>query len=335
MVYSSSREKGLEFVLSKRTRMTLKIAAAVLGIVFLPLIIYGLAAMPRQDYSTMNGESTLMAGEVEELYSKKLSKLEASTNELAINDKYQDPGLFFIEYTVEKGDNPTLIANKIGLNVDTVVSVNKQLEDNPHFIRYGRKIRLPNRNGVMHSVKKGESLSDISQKYFVDEESIKDVNLIDGELKEGRELFVPGVRFSKEDRAEKLGLVFAKPLAYSRITSPFGYRRDPFTRAKRFHYGVDLAYYYGAAIYAVGDGRVSYAGRYGGYGNCVMIKHRGKYKSLYAHMKTINVRRGQFVRQGQVIGRLGNTGRSKGPHLHFEIREYGHHINPLSITSLK
>jgi len=116
-----------------------------------------------------------------------------------------------------------------------------------------------------------------------------------------------------------------------RITSNYGMRRHPILRYKRMHSGLDFGGGYGKPIYAVTDGTVSFAGRKGGYGKFVKIKHGGGLASGYAHMSRIAVSNGRRVRKGQIIGYIGSTGLSTGPHLHYELYRNGRTINPRSV----
>lgn len=116
-----------------------------------------------------------------------------------------------------------------------------------------------------------------------------------------------------------------------RMSSRFGMRRHPILGYIRMHSGVDYAASYGSAIVAVSDGVVSYAGRHGGHGKYVRIEHGGGLGSGYAHMSSIAVEPGTHVRAGQVIGYVGSTGLSTGPHLHFEVYRGDRKIDPLSV----
>ncbi len=123
---------------------------------------------------------------------------------------------------------------------------------------------------------------------------------------------------------------YFQPVA-ARISSRFGMRRHPILGYMRMHSGVDYAAHYGSAIVAVSDGVVSYAGRHGGHGKYVRIEHGGGLGSGYGHMRSIAVDPGSRVRAGQVIGYVGSTGLSTGPHLHFEVYRGSRKIDPLSV----
>ncbi|PKP45407.1 MAG: peptidase M23 [Bacteroidetes bacterium HGW-Bacteroidetes-11] len=116
-----------------------------------------------------------------------------------------------------------------------------------------------------------------------------------------------------------------------RIGSYFGYRTDPFYKVTKFHEGIDFTATVGTDIYATGDGTVAsieYSRR--GYGNMVIISHGFGYETVYAHMSKMNVKPGQKVKRGQVIGHVGNTGKSTSPHLHYEVRKNGLPVDPIN-----
>jgi len=123
------------------------------------------------------------------------------------------------------------------------------------------------------------------------------------------------------------------PVDGARLSSRFGMRRHPIQGYSRMHQGIDFAAPRGTPIYAAGDGVIESAGRNGGYGKYVRIRHNSTYKTAYAHMSRIakRARRGKRVRQGQVIGFVGSTGRSTGSHLHYEVLRQGRQVNPLKI----
>lgn len=137
-----------------------------------------------------------------------------------------------------------------------------------------------------------------------------------------------------EDREKLLAAIPAiQPISnqdLTRMASGFGYRTDPFTKKRKKHWGMDFTAPRGTPIYASGDGKVIRAdARASGYGNHIRIEHGYGYKSLYAHLYKFNVRKGQRVKRGDIIGYVGSTGRSEAPHLHYEIIKDGTKINPI------
>lgn len=122
------------------------------------------------------------------------------------------------------------------------------------------------------------------------------------------------------------------PIDGARVTSGFGMRRHPILGYSKMHKGVDFGAPTGTPIFAAGDGVIQFAGWSGGYGQYVKIKHNNTYSTAYGHMSRILVKPGQRVKQGDVIGRVGSTGRSTGPHLHFEVLSGGTQINPTSAS---
>jgi len=126
----------------------------------------------------------------------------------------------------------------------------------------------------------------------------------------------------------------ASPLAFSRTTSGFSMRLHPIFKTMRAHQGVDYAAPTGTPAQSVGDGVVDFAGVQGGFGNMVIVNHGGNHSTAYAHLSRIQVRKGQTVQKGQVVGAVGSTGWSTGPHLHFEFRVGGVHVDPQKIIQM-
>jgi len=122
----------------------------------------------------------------------------------------------------------------------------------------------------------------------------------------------------------------ANPAPGRRISSTFGNRRDPILNRSAFHSGIDFAVPSGTPVRATGAGTVIKAGRNGGYGNMVEIRHANGLTTRYAHMSRILVKTGQKVAVGTIVGKSGNTGRSTGPHLHYEVRQNTKAINPMT-----
>ena len=138
--------------------------------------------------------------------------------------------------------------------------------------------------------------------------------------------------FDDKGRSARKALM-RTPINGARLSSGYGRRRHPILGYTKMHRGADFAAPSGTPIYAGGSGTVVYRARKGGYGNYIRIRHNSEYSTAYAHMKSFarKVRRGSRVRQGQVIGYVGSTGRSTGPHLHYEILRRGRQVNPMRI----
>ncbi|MBF0803805.1 M23 family metallopeptidase [Neisseria sp. 19428wB4_WF04] len=122
-----------------------------------------------------------------------------------------------------------------------------------------------------------------------------------------------------------------KPVDYVRISSPYGVRLHPVLRTVKMHTGIDYAAATGTPIRATADGELTFKGWQGGYGNTVILQHSNGIETLYAHMSAFSAARGR-VKAGEVIGYVGSTGRSTGPHLHYEVRKNGQHMNPTAIA---
>lgn len=124
----------------------------------------------------------------------------------------------------------------------------------------------------------------------------------------------------------------ASPVPYSRLTSGFGTRFHPILQTQRAHTGVDYAAPTGTPVISVADGVVTESSYQGAYGNMVVVQHNARQSTVYAHLSRMNVKRGQAIKQGDVIGAVGTTGLSTGPHLHFEFRIGGRHVDPLTLA---
>jgi len=114
----------------------------------------------------------------------------------------------------------------------------------------------------------------------------------------------------------------------AQISSGYGWRHDPFTGERKWHDGIDIALPDGSPVRAAGDGQVVFSGKMRGYGNVVILRHADGVETVYAHNERNERREGDRVRKGEIIGRVGRTGRSTGPHLHFEVRKSGIAVDP-------
>lgn len=243
-------------------------------------------------------------------------------------------------YVVSDGDSLWSISNSQNLEIDTLIGCNDIR--NINVIRPGVTLRVPNQDGVFYKVKKGDTLAGIGKKYSVAADRIKEAN---GQAVEplvaDKEIFLPGARpetsqVASQTKAGGTAKVTAASRNYrwpvvGKINSPFGWRRHPITRRRDFHTGIDIKSPRGRAIHASRAGVVDYSGWMGGYGKVVVINHGDGNSTLYAHCSTVSVRKGQRISQGQAIAAVGTTGRTTGPHLHFEIRRGNSPVNPLGL----
>ena len=254
--------------------------------------------------------------------------------------------LKILSYVVVHGDSLWSIANAQNIELDTLVGSNTFKSS--ATLRVGSVLRIPNQDGMFYMMRKGDKIELVCKRYQVDLERTRKVNpTIDlVSLKPGEEIFLPGARpeavaeVKVEGKRSKAPLVKEKNLpqkggrsyrwpVMGRINSPFGWRRHPVTRRRDFHTGIDIKADRGMVIKAARDGRVAYSGWMGGYGKVVVVEHTGGQSTLYAHCSTLLLAQGTKVSQGQNVARVGTTGRSTGPHLHFEVRKGNSPVNPL------
>ncbi len=265
------------------------------------------------------------------------------------------PRVGVFTYTVQAGDTVFGISESFGVTPYTIYWANSEtLNDNPHMLQIGMKLHILPIDGVYHTVSEGETLEGIAEEYGVEPEAINNEwNQLEWgkPLPAGTRLVIPGgerefvvwqlpkYTSSGIQGGGNAGLCagpfsggvigsgfFAWPVSGRRISG--WVFRDPRNPA---HGGVDFGLSTGDPIFAADNGVIVYAGwNTWGYGNLVVIDHGNGWQTWYAHLSQVNVYCGQAVWQGNVIGLGGSTGRSTGPHLHFEIRYEGSVVNPLN-----
>ncbi len=239
------------------------------------------------------------------------------------------------EYIVQSGETVSAIAKKFNISVNTILWANNLSANS--LIKPGNKLIILPVSGVLHQVKKGDTLSALVKKYGVEVNKILASNQIISEeqISIGQNLIIPGGEIKKSTPASTNSLAsnlrsksneskaggYIWPTSARYITQYFGWR----------HNGLDIAGPLGTPIYAAKPGKVITAGwNSGGYGNYIILQHTDGTKTLYGHMTKLYVKAGNQVEQGETIGAMGSTGRSTGPHLHFEIIINGKRVNPLS-----
>lgn len=252
------------------------------------------------------------------------------------SNQKQEPTI--ITYTVVKGDNLWSISQRFDVKMTSIISANNLKEISRLSI--GQKLKLPITNmniakaegysqdaaveEIIYYVKKGESLWSISRDYNVKLEAIIAANSITdaSKISAGQQLRIPNVPGARLSISN-----FIWPIRGS-ISSSYGVR--VLSGRKDFHAGIDIGGPTGTNIVAAESGVVSYTGYMRGYGNVIILSHNGGYSTVYAHNSVNLVRKGQNVKRGSIIAKLGSTGNATGPHLHFEIRAVGKPVNPLS-----
>ncbi|MGI6565903.1 MAG: M23 family metallopeptidase [Firmicutes bacterium] len=232
-----------------------------------------------------------------------------------------------LTHVVARGQTLWDIAKIYGIHIDTIVAANG-ISD-PQRLQVGQELTILSIDGALHTVRTGDSVWSIARAYQVKTQDIVEANNLSdpSSLKVGQQLLIPGAQAVAAQRYQLIGpngqlrRAFDWP-ARARISSRFG------SRWGSMHYGLDIAIPIGTPVRAAADGRVTWSGARGSYGNLVIIDHGQKVETRYAHNSRLAVKAGDTVKRGQIIAYSGNTGRSTGPHLHFEIRYRGTAVNP-------
>ncbi len=242
-----------------------------------------------------------------------------------------------ITYTVQAGDTVFDIAKRFGITPETIMWSNPDLEDNPDWLPVGMEIVILPVSGVYHTVKAGDTVEKLAKEYKVDPSAIINYPLNNlkppYELTPGQKLIIPG---GEKPYKPKIVRHYTGPIppGAAKGTGRFSWPIDGALYITqyywRLHRAIDIGVPEGTPVYAADSGFVVYAGwNDQGYGKLVIIDHRNGFMTYYAHLSVVKVDVGMSVHKGQIIGLSGNTGRSSGPHLHFEIRLNGVPRNPL------
>lgn len=319
--------------------------ATLLACIFLSVLLTGiyyacnLDTVPKDSKLVINTSDTIPASPDNssiinvEIYAEE-EQPEASTGGLGngpehlsdLPDFSKPQALYYFAYRVRQGDMIGTLAESYGLNQDTLLSFNDIR--NSRLLQIGQYLKIPNQDGILYTVERGDTLTGIAERYEVDDAAIQEVNNIaQEEIKQGVSLFIPGGRLSQIDVQEINGDLFKWPVR-GYISSPYGYRASPFTGVRQFHSGIDIATNQGTPVRAAMAGRVSAVGYDTTWGNYIAITHHSGYRTFYAHLSVVRVRNGNYVRANDRIGDIGSTGLSTGPHLHFTVFKNGVTVNP-------
>ncbi len=249
-----------------------------------------------------------------------------------VKEGWKSAGLEMQTYTIRRGDNFWKVAKEHRVDIDTIIGANAGLKK--LLAHIGQIIRVPNQRGAMHHIEGEETVQDISVFYGAPEAVIMTTNNLEEQhiLPPSLEIFIPGAKprqLTPEmgDHFSRRG-IFGSPLL-GRITSTMGMRKHPVGGFRGKHTGVDLAAPAGSRIAAAAAGTVKDVGEGKYIGKYVVLSHKNAYTTLYGHCSKTLVKKGQTVKRGRIIARVGSTGRATGPHLHFEVRENGIPRDPL------
>ena len=241
---------------------------------------------------------------------------------------------FSIYHTLER-DSFADLSKRFKLLESTLRSINQangRVEP-----KVGTELIIPSRDGIFHVLRAGQELTDIAKAYGVSLGKILEVNHKNENLglRPGDILYLPGARYLTDRDVQWMALsslaenkIFLKPTT-GRFADGFGEREDPINGKKRFHAGLDLAPGLGARVVAAQEGKITFADFRAGYGRLIILDHGHDLTTWYAHLDEILVKAGHWVKKGDLIGYVGKSGRTTGPHLHFEVRLHGTPQNPL------
>jgi murein DD-endopeptidase MepM/ murein hydrolase activator NlpD len=240
-----------------------------------------------------------------------------------------DQSLLLYRYVLQEEEGLFSLAARLNVPYDALATLNRL--PGSGALQKGREILIPSRPGVFIPDRPD---SDLEYIMLAGRKAILGESLPIYASRGGkRELFhfFPRARFTGSERAFFLCNLFRFPLPKGTITSTFGMRTNPFGGGKlEFHDGLDLAAPPGTEVYAARKGKVSERGFSADLGNYVVVNHGDGYSTVYGHMQKIAVALNDAVKSGSILGTVGTTGRSTGPHLHFEVRLYGKPQNPQS-----
>lgn len=239
----------------------------------------------------------------------------------------EPPGdLALFQYRTQAEDTLFSLASRFNVPYETLATLNGL--GNAQF-KSGKVLLVPTQPGLFLALDHPSELDRLMEAWRLQEGAIR--LTIRREAGTEAVLFFPGGRFHPLERAFFLGILFRFPLPAGRLTSSFGIRSNPFTGHPTFHAGIDLGAPTGTEVLAARDGKVVATGMDRILGNFVRIDHGDGYETVYGHLSRVLISLRESVRSGMILGRVGSTGMSTGPHLHFEIRRQGHPEDPVPL----
>ena len=239
------------------------------------------------------------------------------------------PPLTIYSYQPREGDSLIQLAAVFNLTIDAIATLNNL--ENIHDFDTESPLLIPSNPGLFLHQDSRSSWNQALERELAGQESVE-LRLLFGDRKAGIRYF-PGLYLPEQIRLRFVKQLFLPPLETMYVTSPFGYRHHPFTGQWELHVGTDYRAPVGTPVKSCADGTILSTGELEDYGKYIIINHRNGYSSMYGHLHTILVGRGQQVAEGETIATSGNSGLSTGPHLHFEIRKNGLPQNPENLLS--
>lgn len=277
------------------------------------------------------------------MYQNAETKVAAFRKEIESGQHYLTESTRPVQYKAKDGDTIAKIAKRFHVSSNTILQNNdrKKIDD---VLEPGTKLTILPVDGIAHPVERRETLSELSKRYDVDVKEILEVNALDNPhmIAEKQKIIIPNATELKRRPKPKPVLKAVEssrtghtaPVSKSKTGRRLSWPTNGTTTSNygwrwfRMHNGMDIAASVGTPIKAAKEGRVVFSGWMGGYGYAVDVDHGNGIKTRYAHCSALKVNVGQYVHRGQLLGLMGSTGNSTGPHLHFEVHVNGTPVDP-------
>jgi murein DD-endopeptidase MepM/ murein hydrolase activator NlpD len=250
-----------------------------------------------------------------------------------LNSKQSQKIFFEKKYKIKKGDSLWSIACKFGIYVSTLEYINNTTSP---VLKVGSYIKVSNVNYRPWIVKTTQKTKEFIKFFNITYDEFVKLNpKMKDKVEKGSKVYIPNKNpfWVKKIKVKTLngGLLYWPTKGI--IASPFGWRTHPIYKKRMFHNGIDIENKKNTKIVAVASGKVIFASYKGNSGKLVIILHRNGYQSIYAHLGKIKVKKGQWIKRGDLVGLMGDTGVSTGTHLHFGIRRYGKFLDPMDFLN--
>ncbi|MFO7849011.1 MAG: M23 family metallopeptidase [Spirochaetia bacterium] len=266
------------------------------------------------------------------LYKQAVSDVDEYYRKTAVDETI--PPLTIFSYRPEEEDTLFTIAARCNLPYETIALLNSF--SSPEEALEASELLIPNIPGIFVPLEPINDLEKLVSAWRLQQKE-RGIQIVVRTPEEGpREfIFIPGERFHSTERAFFLQILFSFPLPEGVVTSLYGTRESPLTQKIHFHHGIDIAAPRGTEVYASLQGTVEETGHNSILGHYLVLSHSNDFRTIYGHLEKILVKRGTDVGTGTIIGVVGSTGLSTGPHLHFEIRRAGESWDPSEMIPVR